>query len=52
VEGITVTHHLKAGLNPSWTGSARARSFGLDGGRSIVEHGKREPAWERAVKHA
>ena len=52
VEGSTVTHHVKAGLIPSWTGSEQARPFRFDHGRLIIGEGAQKLTWERAVKHA
>ena len=52
VGGNTVTHHVKAGLIPSWTGSEQPRSFKFDRGRLIIGAGNQKLTWERAVKHA
>lgn len=53
VEGNTLTHHVKAGLIPGWTGSEQVRPFKFDGGRLIIEPGDSNIlTWERAVKHA
>ncbi len=52
VEGDTVTHHVKAGLIPSWTGSEQPRRFRFDRGRLIIGAGKHKLTWERAVEHA
>ena len=52
VEGNTVTHHVKAGLIPTWTGSEQARSFKFDHGCLIIGVGNQKLTWERAVKHA
>ncbi len=52
VEGNTVTHHVKAGLIPSWTGSEQVRHFTLDRDRLIIGEGAQKLTWERAVKHA
>ena len=52
VEGNTVTHHVKAGLIPSWTGSEQPRSFRFEQGRLILGAGNQKLTWERAVKHA
>ena len=51
VEGNTVTHHVKAGLIPSWTGSDQRRRFRFELGRLIIGSGKHKLTWERAVKH-
>jgi len=51
VEGNTETHHVKAGLIPSWTSSEQARPFRFDHGRLIIERGGQKLTWERAVKH-
>ena len=51
VEGNTVTHHVKAGLIPSWTGSEQRRPFRFDQGRLIIEAGNQKLIWERVVKH-
>jgi hypothetical protein len=51
VEGNTVTHHVKAGLIPSWTGSEQARPFKFDQGRLIIEVGAQKLTWERAASH-
>ncbi len=52
VEGNTVTHHVKAALIPSWTGSKQVRHFKFDDGCLILEAGNQKLIWERAVKHA
>ena len=52
VEGNTVTHHVKAGLIPSWTGSEQPRPFKFNQGYLIIGSGNQELTWERAVKHA
>ncbi len=52
VEGNTVTHHVKAGLIPSWTGSEQVRHFKFERGRLILGLGNQKLIWERAVKHA
>ncbi len=52
VQGNKVTHHVKTGLIPSWTGSEQARHFSFDHGCLIIEVGKQKLIWERAVKHA
>jgi hypothetical protein len=52
VEGDTVTHHVKAGLIPSWTGSEQPRRFRFDQGRLIIGSGTQKLIWESAVKHA
>jgi hypothetical protein len=49
VEGSTVTHHVKAGLIPSWTGSEQPRPFRFDQGRLIIGAGNQKLTWERAV---
>jgi hypothetical protein len=46
-----VTHHVKAGLIPSWTGSEQVRPFKFDQGHLIIEVGTQRLTWERAVKH-
>ncbi len=51
VEGTTVTHHVKAGLIPSWTGSEQPRPCRFDQGHLIIEVGNHKLTWERAVKH-
>jgi len=51
VEGNTVTHHVKAGLIPSWTGSEQPRPFKFDQGCLIIGSGNQKLTWERAVKH-
>jgi len=52
VDEGTVTHHVKAGLIPSWTGSEQRRHFRFDDGRLILGAGKHKLTWERAVTHA
>ncbi|MGA2400365.1 MAG: lipocalin-like domain-containing protein [Syntrophobacteraceae bacterium] len=52
VEGNSVTHRVKAGLIPSWTGSEQTRSFKFDQSRLIIESGMHKLTWERAVKQA
>ena len=49
VEGDTVTHHVRAALIPSWTGSDQRRLFRLDEGRLIIGAGGHRLVWERAV---
>jgi hypothetical protein len=51
VEDNTVTHHVKAGLIPSWTGSEQTRRFTFAHGCLIIEAGNQKLTWERAVKH-
>jgi hypothetical protein len=51
VEGDTVTHHVRAALIPSWTGSDQRRRFRLDEGRLIIGAGGHRLVWERAVTH-
>jgi len=51
VEDNMVTHHVKAGLIHSWTGSAQRRHFEFDHGCLIIEAGTQKLTWERAVKH-
>jgi hypothetical protein len=51
VEGNRVTHHLKVGLIPSWTGSEQVRHFKFDHGRLILAVGNHKLTWERAVTH-
>ena len=51
VEGDTVTHHVKAGLIPSWTGSEQVRHFKFDHGFLIIGRGNQKLTWERVVKH-
>ncbi len=52
VKGNTVTHHVKAGLIPSWTGSEQSREFRFESGRLILGSGRQKLTWERAPKHA
>ena len=52
VEGSRVTHHVKVGLVPSWTGSEQPRPFRFDQGYLIIGSGGHKLTWERAVKHA
>ncbi len=52
VQGSTVTHHVKAGLIPSWTGSEQPRAFRFEGGCLIIGVGNQKLTWERAVKNA
>jgi len=52
VEGNIVTHHLKAGLIPSWTGSEQPRHFKFDHGCLIIGEGNQKLTWERALKRA
>jgi hypothetical protein len=51
VEGSTVTHHVKVGLIPGWTGTEQPRPFQFDQGRLILQAGNNKLIWERAVKH-
>ncbi len=51
VEGDTVTHRVKAGMIPSWTGSEQHRSFKFNQGCLIIGSGRHKLTWERAVKH-
>jgi hypothetical protein len=51
VEGDTVTHHVKAGLIPSWTGSEQRRQYRFEEGRLIIGRGPHKLTWERAVEH-
>ncbi len=50
VEGGVVTHHVKAGLIPSWTGSEQVRPYRFEHGRLIIEVGHQRLTWERAMK--
>jgi hypothetical protein len=52
VEGQTLTHHVRAGLIPSWTGSDQPRLFRFSQGYLIIRVGNHKLIWERAVKHA
>jgi len=52
VEDNMVTHHVKAGLIPSWTGSEQRRHFKFDHDCLIIGAGNQKLTWERAVKHA
>jgi hypothetical protein len=52
VEGNTVTHHVQAGLIPSWTGSEQLRPFRFNQGFLIIGAGNHKLTWKRAVKHA
>jgi len=52
VKGDTVTHHVKAGLIPSWTGSDQVRRFSFDRSRLIIGAGNQRLIWERAAKNA
>lgn len=52
VDGDALTHHVKAGLIPSWTGSEQVRPFRFDHRRLVIEVGSQKLIWERAVKHA
>jgi len=47
-----VTHHVKAGLIPGWTGSGQPRPFTFVHGRLIIAPGNQKLTWERAVPHA
>ena len=47
-----MTHHVKAGLIPSWTGSEQPRRFKFDQGCLIIGSDNQKLTWERAVKHA
>ncbi|WP_295440821.1 lipocalin-like domain-containing protein [uncultured Thiodictyon sp.] len=51
VVGNTVTHHVKAGLIPSWTGSEQPRPFRFEHGRLIIGTSTQRLTWERAVRH-
>ncbi len=51
VQGNTVTHHVKAALIPSWTGSEQPRGFTFDDGSLIIEAGNQKLIWVKAVKH-
>ena len=50
VEEGTVTHHVKAGLIPSGTGSEQRRQFRFQEGRLILRAGKHKLTGERAVE--
>lgn len=49
VEGDVVTHHVKAGLVPAWTGSDQVRHFRLENGTLVIASGGQTLVWERAV---
>lgn len=52
IDGSTVTHHVKAGLIPSWTGSEQPRPFKFEQGYLILGVDNQKLTWEKAVKHA
>jgi hypothetical protein len=52
VQGDTVTHQVKAGLTPSWTGSDQPRRFRFDGRHLIILVGDHTLTWERAAPPA
>lgn len=53
VEGNTLTHHVKAGSIPGWTGSEQLRPYRFEGGRLIIEPGSGNIlTWKRARKRA
>jgi Lipocalin-like domain len=52
VEGSRVTHHVKVGLIPSWTGSEQPRPFKFNQGCLIIKVGNQKLTWERAVRRA
>jgi hypothetical protein len=47
----TITHHVKAGLIPSWTGGDQRRQFLFESGRLILGSKRAKLIWERAVRH-
>jgi hypothetical protein len=51
VDPNIVTHHVAAGLIPSWTGSEQPRPCTFDHGRLIIGAGNQKLVWERPVKH-
>ena len=52
VRGNTVTHHVKAGLILSWTGSEQPRQFKFSQGYLMIRVGNHKLIWEKAVKPA
>ncbi len=50
VKGNMLTHHVKAGSIPSWTGSDQPRDFRFNQGYLIIGVGNQKLTWERAVK--
>lgn len=52
VEGNILTHHVKAGLIPSWVGSQQIRHFTFEHGSLIISSGNQKLVWERAANHA
>jgi hypothetical protein len=51
IQGRTVTHHVKAALIPSWTGTDQVRRFKFDGGRLILGVDNHTLTWERVAPH-
>jgi hypothetical protein len=51
VKGNTVTHHVKAGLIPGWTGSEQPRPFRFEQGCLVIGVGNQKLTWERAARH-
>lgn len=52
LEGHVLTHHVKAGLEPGWTGSDQVRPFRFEDGRLVIAAGAHTLVWERAVPRA
>ena len=49
LEDGRVTHHVKAGLVPSWSGSDQPRQFKFEGGRLVIGRKRALLTWERAA---
>ncbi len=49
VDGDRVTHHVAAGLIPSWVGSDQVRRFVLDRDWLVIRAGGQTLTWRRAV---
>jgi hypothetical protein len=52
LENGTITHHVKAGLIPSWAGNDQFRHFEFQDGRLILGNKRAKLIWERAASHA
>lgn len=51
IEDGMMTHHVKAGLIPSWAGNDQPRHFTFEDGKLFLGDKRVQLIWERAVRH-
>jgi hypothetical protein len=52
LEERTITHHVKTGLIPSWSGKDQFRQFEFKDGKLILGNLRAQLIWESAASHA